>query len=445
MKLTKVTIESLDNEFKGITHLGHDEVVVGKVLPGETCEACFEKQKWGMSVKNLKVVTPSSIRQKVTCPIYDSCGGCQLLHVQYNEQLKLKKKKVEQLLEKTFQRKFIVQDTIGMEKPSFYRNKSQLAFKNEKGLLKAGVYVENSHEVLEAPGCILQDPICDKIVEVIKDLMKKMRLYAYDEDRKTGFFRHVLIKSSLTTKQVMVVLVTSNSIFPGKQNFIKALISRVKEITTIVQNVNTRQTSAVLGDKEEILFGKGYIEDVLLGKTFKISAHSFYQINPTQCAKLYRTTIDSLKLSKEDVLLDAYCGVGTIGIVASDDVKKVIGVELVKDAINDAIVNAKKNNVKNIHFYCDDASNFMVNMANKKEHVDCVIMDPPRKGSDEKFLSSLVKLSPKKIGYISCNPETQMDDLKYLLKNNYEITKIQPVDMFPHTSHVESCVLLERR
>ena len=242
----------------------------------------------------------------------------------------------------------------------------------------------------------------------------------------------------------MVVIVTGSDIFPGCQNFVKALVSRCKDITTIIQNVNGRKTSAVLGDKEKILYGKGFITDILLGKKFKISAKSFYQINSAQCAVLYSKALELANLSKTDILFDAYCGVGTIGLVASDKVSKVIGVELVKDAVNDAIYNAKMNNIKNIHFFCDDASNFMKNMAVKKEKVDVVIMDPPRKGSDEKFLNAVVKLSPKKVIYISCDPRTQVVDLKHLLNNGYQIMAIQPVDMFPFTSHIENIVLLKR-
>ena len=243
----------------------------------------------------------------------------------------------------------------------------------------------------------------------------------------------------------MVVIVTGTEIFPGCQNFVKALTSRCKDITTVIQNINNRKTSAVLGEKEKVLYGKGFITDVLLGKKFKISSKSFYQINSSQCEVLYTKALELANLSKNDILFDAYSGVGTIGLIASDKVAKVISVELVKDAVSDAIQNAKMNNIKNVHFFCDDASNFMKNMAVKKERVDVLIMDPPRKGSDAKFLNAAIKLSPKKIIYISCDPRTQVIDLLTLLDNGYQITAIQPVDMFPFTSHVESVVCLTRK
>ena len=241
----------------------------------------------------------------------------------------------------------------------------------------------------------------------------------------------------------MVVIVVGSDVFPGRSNFIKALVARHKEITTIIQNTNTRNTNAVLGDKETVLYGKGYITDILLGLKFKISSKSFYQINHEQTEKLYAKAIELANLTKQDSLLDAYCGVGTIGLIASSHVLKVTGVELVKDAVTDAIMNAKNNNINNVRFICDDATNFMINCARQKQTFDVVIMDPPRKGSDKPFLDALKKLSPRKVVYISCNPHTQVEDLKHLL-NQYKITKIQPVDMFPHTHHVENIVLLEK-
>lgn len=434
-----------DDNFKGIIKIKNQEYSVDKVIIDEIIDV--ELSKNGNAITK-KIVKSSKTRVDVPCSIYSQCGGCTLLHLNYQEQLRIKKELIEMLFFDTFNRYYNVNDVLGMKNPSHYRNKNQIVFKNNKGgkcRISSGFYQEGTHQVVEFENCFTQNEISDKIIAVIKELMLKMHYQAYDEDKKYGLIRHVLIKVSMQTKEIMVVIVTASEIFPGSQNFVKALVARIPNIKTIIQNINNKTTSAILGPKEKILYGKGYITDILLGKKFKISAKSFYQINAEQCAVLYSQALSLAKLSKNDVLLDAYCGVGTIGIIASEQVGKVIGVELVKDAVADAILNAKMNNVKNIHFFCDDASNFMKNLAKKKEKVDAVIMDPPRRGSDEKFLNALIALSPKKVIYISCNPKTQVIDLKYLLANNYQIDIIQPVDMFPHTSHIETVVLLTNK
>ena len=267
----------------------------------------------------------------------------------------------------------------------------------------------------------------------------------YDEDTGQGFLRHVLIKRGFATNQIMVVLVTSTKVFPGKNNYIKAIRKVHPEISTIIMNINNRKTSVVLGSEEVTLYGRGYIEDVLCGVRFQISAKSFYQVNPIQTEVLYNKAIEMAGLKGDETVIDAYCGIGTIGLILSHKVKDVIGVELNNDAVKDAIKNARNNNIKNAYFHNDDAGDFMVKLADDNKKIDLVIMDPPRAGSDEKFLSSLVKLSPDKVVYISCNPITQERDLRYLVKNGYEVKEIQPVDMFPQTNHVETVVSLSHK
>lgn len=429
-----------DSEFKGIIKKGQNVFKLARVIEGEVVQAdTVLKPK--PNARLTKVLEPSVNRVRPVCEFYLQCGGCALQHIKYEEQLRMKQKLVEELFLSTFGKNYEVLPTIGMTEPYYYRNKNQVVFKNVKGKLTCGMYQEGTHNVINTTNCYIQDKLVDKIVSTIKELMQKQRLSAYDEDRKTGLIRHVLIKTSKATKEVMVVLVVGSEVFPGRNNFVKALVARHKEITTIIQNTNTRTTNAVLGDKETVLYGKGYIYDILLGLKFKISSKSFYQINHEQTTKLYSKAIELAGLTKADSLLDAYCGVGTIGLIASSYVAKVTGVELVKDAINDAIVNAKNNNINNVRFICDDATRFMINSVRQKQSFDVVIMDPPRKGSDKPFLDALLKLAPQKVVYISCNPHTQVEDLKELLKK-YEISKIQPVDMFPHTHHVENIVLL---
>ena len=376
------------------------------------------------------------------CPVAKKCGGCQLQNMSYPEQLSYKQAKVIRLLGKFCR----VNEIIGMENPYNYRNKVQAAFGMTRGgKIISGVYQSKSHRIVCIDECRLEDKKADEIIVTIRNMMKHYRMIPYNEDTGFGFLRHVLVKRGFTSGEIMVVLVTGTPMFPGKNAFIKELLKKHPEITTIIQNINREHTSLVLGNTEKVLYGKGTIEDTLCGCIFRISAKSFYQINPVQTEKLYSTAIDYAELTGEETVIDAYCGIGTIGIIAAQKAKEVIAVEVNKDAVFDAKNNARRNDTQNIKFYCDDAGKFMTKMAADGKSADVVFMDPPRAGSDEAFLSSVVTLNPKKVVYVSCNPETQERDLKYLIKNGYKVKKIQPVDMFPHTSHVETVVLLSQR
>ena len=376
------------------------------------------------------------------CKVFGKCGGCQFLNMPYEEQLKKKKADVEQLL-KPFCK---VEKIIGMENPVHYRNKVLATFScDRKGMPISGMYEENSHRVVPTDSCLLNDERADKIIVSIRGLLKSFKIKTYNEDTGYGLLRHVLIRVGKNSGQVMVVLVLASPILPGKNNFVKALRQLHPEITSMVINVNPRHSSAVLGEKEIVIYGPGYIEDKLMDKVFRISPKSFYQINPVQTEKLYSTAIDFAGLTGKETVLDAYSGTGTIGICASDKAKKVICVELNKDAVRDAIVNAKRNNVTNIEMYNQDAGEFMLKQAEANIKMDVVFMDPPRSGSDEKFLKSLCKHSPKRVVYISCNPETLARDLKFMTKNGYAAKKSVACDMFSHTNHTECVVLLEKR
>lgn len=373
------------------------------------------------------------------CPHYKKCGGCQLQNMTYDEQLSFKQAKTIRLLGRFCH----IEEIIGMRQPEHYRNKVQAAFGMTRGgKIISGVYQSSSHNIVCVDNCRLEDRKADRIIVTIRKMLGDFKMLPYNEDRKTGFLRHVLVKRGFATGEIMVVLVTSTPVFKNKNAFISKLLEVHPEITTIVQNINNANTSLVLGESEKVLYGKGYITDILCGCKFKISAKSFYQINPVQTEKLYNTAIEYADLKGDETVIDAYCGIGTIGMVAAKNAGSVVGVELNKDAVRDAIVNAKLNEMKNIYFYNDDAGKFMVEMAKAGEKADVVFMDPPRAGSDMNFLSSVVRLAPKKIVYISCNPETQARDLAYLVKNGYQCKKIQPVDMFPHTAHVECVALL---
>lgn len=380
-------------------------------------------------------------KDKRICPVSRKCGGCRLMNLSYPEQLKFKQAKVVKLLG-SFHR---VNEIIGMKTPFHYRNKVQAAFgRTRGGEIISGVYQSSTHNIVKTDSCLIEDEAADEIIVTIRKLVKDFKLTVYDERKGNGFLRHVLVKRGFSTGEIMVVLVTGTSVFPSKNNFIKELLKKHPEITTVIQNINNKFTSMVLGEKETVLYGKGYIEDILCGLTFRISPKSFYQINPVQTEILYGKAIEFAELSGKEKVIDAYCGIGTIGMVASKGAWEVIGCEVNPDAVRDAKINAKINGVENIKFVCADAGEFMLGMKEQGEKCDVLFMDPPRAGSDKKFLSCAVALSPEKIVYISCNPETQQRDLYYLIKNGYKVKKIQPVDMFPFTAHIESVVMLKK-
>ncbi|MDD2981457.1 MAG: 23S rRNA (uracil(1939)-C(5))-methyltransferase RlmD, partial [Hespellia sp.] len=323
--------------------------------------------------------------RKGECPYMKKCGGCKYQGIPYEQQLKKKQDLINDLIRPFCQ----VHPIIGMKNPTHYRNKVSAAFgRLRNGTYISGVYEANSHRIVPIESCLIEDQKADEIIGTIRGMLKSFKIRTYDEDTGYGLLRHVLVRVGKTSGQVMVVLVTASPVFPSKNNFVKALRAKHPEITTIVQNINDRNTSMVLGNREINLYGKGYIEDVLCGYTFKISAKSFYQINPVQTEILYKKAIELAKLTGEERVIDAYCGIGTIGIIASKQAKEVISVELNKDAIRDALWNAKKNDIKNVTFYQADAGKFMTQMAEQGEHADVVFMDPPRSGSDEAFLES---------------------------------------------------------
>ena len=376
------------------------------------------------------------------CPLYRKCGGCQLQNMSYPRQLHWKQELVERLLGR-FHR---VNPIIGMEHPYHYRNKVQAAFAlDRRKQIVSGVYQASTHRVVPVESCMIEDETADRIIGTIRKLMKDFKMEPYNEDTGRGLVRHVLVKRGFVSGQVMVVMVTVSPILPAKNNFVKALRKAHPEITTILQNVNNRATSMVLGESEKVLYGPGYIEESLCGCVFRISAKSFYQINPVQTEVLYNKAIELAGFTGKETVVDAYCGTGTIGLIAAKrGAGHVTGVELNRDAVRDAISNAKRNGIKNVYFYNADAGEFLSAMADEGETVDVVLMDPPRAGSDERFLTSLAGLAPKKIVYISCNPETLQRDLQFLVRAGYHVQEIQPVDMFPHTNHVETVVLLSK-
>ncbi len=437
----KLKCTRMDEEGKGVVKIKGQEIHIPYLIQGETAVVEVFQNKKGIQAKVLDIEEKSEHRTHPKCPHFNQCGGCQLQHLSHEGQAQFKQNTVEKLLKRYHK----VNPIITMEDSCSYRNKmhSTLALEKNNKII-SGIYEENTHRVISIERCLIQDKHADEIVASILDMMKSFKMKPYDEDAQQGFLRHILVKTGFASNEIMVVLVVSSQIFSGKNNFVRALTKKHPEITTIIMNVNNRRTSMILGDQEKVLYGKGYIEDTLCGYVFQISSKSFYQINPIQTEILYNKAIEMAKFTGNEKVLDAYCGIGTISIIVSGKVKDVIGVELNKEAVKDAIKNAKRNKISNVYFYNDDAGDFMVKLAKGKQSVDTVIMDPPRSGSDEKFLSALIQLSPKQIIYISCNPVTLDRDLKFLTQKSYVVKEIQPVDMFPETYHTESCVKIER-
>ncbi len=382
-------------------------------------------------------------QKKSLCPVTGKCGGCQYVDMPYKAQLKRKQKQAEMLLKEYGK----VKPIIGMEEPSHYRNKVHAVFAFQKGRgIVSGIYQEKSHRVVPVENCLLEDQKAGEIIRSVRELATSFKLKAYDEDSGYGLLRHVLVRVGHITGEIMVVLVLGSPILPSKKNFVNELCKLHPEITTILINVNNKRTSMVLGEKEQVIYGKGYIEDELCGRRFKISAKSFYQVNSVQTEALYAKAAEYAQLTGKETVVDAYCGIGTIALAVAGQAGKVIGVELNKDAVRDAVTNAKINQIKNADFYQNDAGHFLTQMADAGEKVDVVFMDPPRSGSTEEFLDALIRICPKRIVYISCEPETLARDLKYLTrKSGYRVREITPVDMFPFTGNVETVCLLSNR
>ena len=374
-----------------------------------------------------------------------NCGGCPLLGLDYAAQLKQKEEKVRALVGKYGP----VHPIRGMEQPYHYRNKVISTFTTGwGGKLTSGIYAANSHKVLPVESCLLQDEVLDKTMQAVRAAANACRYQPYDEDKGTGLVRHCLLRRGVATGQVMVVLVTAQPVLPGAKNFVKALLAEAAQrgvtVTTVVQNVNSRETSVVLGEAEKVLYGKGFILDTLCGKTYAISPRSFYQVNPAQTAVLYSLAVEAAKLTGKEVVLDAYCGIGTIGLTAADHAKQVVGVELNRDAVQDAIGNARHNGVKNARFFAADATRWIREAAAAGEKADVIFMDPPREGSTPEFLASVARMAPKRVVYVSCNPVTLARDLATLTKLGYKAEGFTPVDMFPHTEHIETVCALSK-
>ena len=376
---------------------------------------------------------------EIKCPYFNLCGGCNKLDIPYEEEIKEKELYIKKLFQSVGYKKEI--EVLKADNPYYYRNKVMMAFKLSKTKkVVSGIYEEYSHKIVTVDDCLIQSEAINKVLKSVNIALSKNKIKPYING---GVVKHVLVRHAFKTNQMMVVIVTPNELFPGRANFVKDLLKLEPGITTIVQNIQSRDTSIVLGTKERVLYGKGFIVDELCGLKFKLSPRSFFQINPPQTEKLYNTAMEFANLRVGNTVIDAYSGIGTIGMVASKNCGKVICVENNPDAVNDAKFNAKFNNITNVNFYCEDSTKFINELANNRIKVDCVILDPPRTGTTYNFISAVSKMGIKRVVYVSCGLETLIRDLKIFKDFGYEIKNVKCADMFPRTEHVESVVLLE--
>lgn len=439
-------VEIIDQGFEGegIAKIEGFTIFIEGAIKGEKCRILIVKVTSSHAFgKLVEILEKSKYRVEPDCATYKRCGGCNLRHIDYEETLNIKQNTVQNLVNKTLNNKIKVEMTVGMGNPYNYRNKAQYPVGFDKsGEPVMGVYAKRTHEIIPMRNCMIQNPVSEKIANVVLGFFIKNNIPIYNEKNGEGLLRHIVIKVGIKTHEIMCILVLNKKELKKEKELIKVLIREFPEIKTIVKNYNMKNTNVILGNENEVIYGDGYIYDELGDYTFKISPLSFYQINPIQTEALYNIAIEMADLKKTDTLFDLYCGIGTIGIFASPYVNKVYGIEIVKQAIEDAKENANINNIRNIEFFAGDVEKVFENVL--KEHnvkPDVIFVDPPRKGLDKHTIENILNIKPEKIVYISCNPASLVRDLK-LLEESYEIKKIQPVDMFPFTSNIETVTVL---
>lgn len=440
-------VEIIDNgyEGEGIAKIDNFTIFIPGAIKGEKVKILIVKVLSSHAFgKVIEIINKSEFRQDSDCLTYKRCGGCNLRHIKYEQTLKIKQNSVQSLVNKTLKNKIEVQETVGMENPFHYRNKAQYPFGvNKDGEPVIGVFANRTHEVIPIDKCLIQNPQSEEIAKYILNFIKENKISIYNEKTRRGLFRHVVIKVGVQTGQIMCILVINGKDIPKEEQLKVELTTRFPQIKSIVKNINMKNTNVILEQENINIYGNGYIEDKLGDYIFKISPLSFYQVNPIQVKKLYNLGVEMAQISKEDTVFDLYCGIGTISLFMSKYAKKVYGIEIIREAIDAANENAKINNVNNTEFYAGDVEIVLDDLIkNKGITADIVMFDPPRKGLDRNTINNILMIKPKKIVYISCNPATLIRDLA-LFEELYEIKTIVPVDMFPWTSHVECCVVME--
>lgn len=440
-------VDIIDNGFEGegIAKIDNFTIFIPGTIKGEKVKIIIVKvlSSHGFG-KIVEIIEKSQARQDVDCNTYKRCGGCNLRHVKYEETLKMKQNAVQSLVNKTLKNKLQVKETVGMENPLHYRNKAQYPIGiNKQGEPVIGVFANRTHEIIPIDNCLIQNKKSEEIAKFIIEFIKEKNISIYDEKTGKGLVRHIVTKVGIKTGEIMCVIVINGHKIPNENELVENLKTRYPEIKAIVKNINMKNTNVILGQENINLYGNGYIEDILGEYKFQISPLSFYQVNPVQAEKLYNLGVSMAEITKNDVVFDLYCGIGTISLFMSKFAKKVYGIEIVEEAVKMAKENAESNNVLNTEFFAGDVEIVLDDLINNKGiKADVVMFDPPRKGLDKKSIENILKIKPKKIVYISCNPATLIRDLADF-ENEYDVKTIIPVDMFPFTSHVECCSVLQ--
>lgn len=442
-------VDIIDNGFEGegIAKIKNFTIFIDGAIKGEKCKILIVKITSSHAFgKLIEILEKSPNRCTPDCETYKRCGGCNLRHIDYEETLNIKQEKVQNLINKTLVNNIKVSKTLGMGNPYNYRNKAQYPIGVDKNGEKVlGVFAKRTHEIIPIKECKIQKEISYQIAKYILDYIKENNISVYNEKKQKGLVRHIVTKVGIQTNEIMCIIVINGKEIPNELTLANNIIDRFPMVKTVVKNINTKNTNVIMGEKNEAIVGRGYITDVLGDYIFKISPMSFYQVNPTQAEALYNIAIEKAQIGKDDIVCDLYCGIGTIGIFASKFAKKVYGIEIVKQAIEDAHINAKLNNIKNIEFMCGDVEESFEKLVKKEKiNPNVVIVDPPRRGLDGNTIENILKLDVKKVVYISCNPATMVRDLK-MFEEKYDVKEVQPVDMFPFTSHVECVAVMGRK
>ncbi|MDX1807616.1 MAG: 23S rRNA (uracil(1939)-C(5))-methyltransferase RlmD [Paenisporosarcina sp.] len=442
-----VSIEDLTHDGAGVAKVdGYPLFIVG-ALPGETAEVHVLKtlKSYGFA-KLIEIITPSEHRVAPPCHVFDECGGCQVQHLSYEGQLMWKQQLVKNAMERIAKLPHVtVHPVKGMDNPWRYRNKSQIPFGIQDGRVVTGFYQTRSHEIADTDVCIIQTEEADEILREMKKELGRLGIAPYNEKTNQGMLRHVVIRKGRATGEVMVVLITKKKKFPQEVEAVAAIKRILPQVTSIVQNVNEEKTNVIFGEKTNTLWGKDVIEDLIGDVRFEISARSFYQVNPEQTEVLYQQALDYAQLTGTETVIDAYCGIGTISLFLAKQAKQVLGVEIVPQAIEDAKRNAEINGLNNTYFEAGPAEIVIPKWYKEGKTADVLVVDPPRKGCDEALLQTILQQKPNRIVYVSCNPATLARDLRILEDGGYETKEVQPVDMFPQTTHCEAVAWLELR
>ena len=425
-------------------------IFIERALKGEKVKVRIVKVNKNFAYgKLMEVLEPSEERVNPPCAIYKRCGGCKLQHASYKAQLDFKWDRVKDCVSKIGKLDpSIVKYPLGMEEPWRYRNKVQLPIGLINGEVKIGFFAPRSHDIIDMESCLIQDEIGDKVVKLTREWIEKFNIRPYNVDGEydeKGIVRHIMIRRGFTTNEVMVVLVTNGENLPHKEEFVDLMVKNIPGIKSVIQNINSKKTNVILGLESKTLWGEDTISDYIGDFRFNISPLSFFQVNPTQTEVLYGKALEYANLTGNEEVFDAYCGTGTITLFLSQKAKKVYGVEIIPQAIDNAWINAKENKVDNVEFFVGESEVVIPDLINKGVKADVVVVDPPRKGCDKKLLDAITNIDAKKIVYVSCDPSTLGRDLKVLEENGYKTLEVQPVDMFPNTAHIENVALLIKK